>query len=401
MLAQVILVTRLLGLVNGEQPFQVQPNPDVRSVEIRVDGKTVAKANHVILNFGPELTPHELTVIAYGENGNEIARDTQLINLGRPAAEVAITFDDDRRPVVHWEHLAARKPKRVTMTLDGKPFAAGEKLPPMNDSQLHVLKADVAFEDGVTASKELVFGGVYSEQMPAELTAMMTQSSGECLQLRGERVRAAAVEKPEAVVLFVQGANTRIAHDRLRLPGQSRVIWRVLHQPYMLEDAQMGHVWPVSRRVEKPGTPVVTDLFIKTDLMSGKVGTFSMLTGPGLNAKSQRFADAVAVAGVQALRGGKRRAVVLVLTGDKDESKLSAAVVRRYLQRIGVPLYVWSLVSATPKLTDEWGPITEVTSMERLREATAKLREELDRQRIAWLPIAPLEARHVQPCAAD
>src|SRR5215212_644842 len=106
----------------------------------------------------------------------------------------------------------------------------------------------------------------------------------------------------------------------------------------------------------------------------------------------QRLADAVAVAGVQALGGAKRRAVVLVLGDEPDESRHAPDVVRRYLQRIGVPLRVWSLVGVRPSMKVTWGEVLDVSNPDRLRIATEDLRKLLNEQRIAWLPLEPMDA---------
>ena len=42
MLAEILIVTRLLGLVTGKQPFEAQVPANVRAVEVVSDGKTLA-----------------------------------------------------------------------------------------------------------------------------------------------------------------------------------------------------------------------------------------------------------------------------------------------------------------------------------------------------------------------
>ena len=410
MLAELILVTRLLGLVSGEHPITVQADSSVRAVDIVVDGKTLTTLRgdpwRTVLNFGQELAPHELTAIAYDANGTEVGRDTQLVNLARPPAEAIIALDrqDGKlRATVRWQHIAAEVPEKIEIKLDGKTIATGQAsvtLPAVEPTTVHVLQADVVFPRGAVASKELVFGGQYSEQVPSELTAVLAHSTSDCFQLGGTTVRAAAVEKPDAFVLFVRGSDADLGRRRLRLPGAgSRETGQMMHIPFMLEKTQMRYIWPTSREIRTDETEAVTNLFSRSEMVSGKWGTQRMLTlYPGPATKSQRFADAVAVAGVQALAGAKRRAVVLVLTGERDDSRHSPAVVRRYLERIGVPLLVWSIVGDDPKDAAEWGEVTNISNADRLRRATVKLREELESQRIAWLPIEPLETRRVRPC---
>jgi hypothetical protein len=109
--------------------------------------------------------------------------------------------------------------------------------------------------------------------------------------------------------------------------------------------------------------------------------------------KSPRFADAVAVAATEALREPRRRAVVLVLAGEADTSRYQPATVRRFLERIGVDLHVWT---ATPRRTDDrWGEAEDISNAKKLAAAVARLQQDLDRQRVAWLPVTPYDALHV------
>src|SRR5688572_18313244 len=114
MLAQLVLVTRLLGLVDGEQPIDVQVDASVRRVELTIDDEKAATLTgppwRAIVNFGPELAPHRLTAIAYDAKDNELGRDTQLVNLARPPAEAQLSIDKDPksgrlRANVRWQHI--------------------------------------------------------------------------------------------------------------------------------------------------------------------------------------------------------------------------------------------------------------------------------------------------------
>ncbi|HEX2121037.1 MAG TPA: hypothetical protein VHL59_05275, partial [Thermoanaerobaculia bacterium] len=142
----------------------------------------------------------------------------------------------------------------------------------------------------------------------------------------------------------------------------------------------------------------VSNLFLRSELTDGGWGTARFLTriGGPKNAKNERFADAVAVSGVLTLAAPQRRAVVLVVGGERDFSRHSARDVRRYLERIGVPLYVWSLAGLREDVIEAWAPVVSIANATALRDATKALRDDLDRQRIAWLPVGPLEALRVE-----
>jgi hypothetical protein len=73
----------------------------------------------------------------------------------------------------------------------------------------------------------------------------------------------------------------------------------------------------------------------------------------------------------------------------------SPAVVRRYLQRIGVPLRVWSLTGPRPDLAESWGEVRDVSTQAGLLTATVEVRNDLESQRVAWLPVQALDAFHI------
>jgi hypothetical protein len=131
----------------------------------------------------------------------------------------------------------------------------------------------------------------------------------------------------------------------------------------------------------------------------GTLGLLARIAGPDVT-KLPRRADAVAAAAVHALKGGRRRAVVLVLGDDvSDASRHTPATVRRYLESIGVPFFVWSVAGKTPELEATWGPIEDISSPPALQYATERLRKNLERQRIAWVSVDPIAALQVTATA--
>jgi hypothetical protein len=109
------------------------------------------------------------------------------------------------------------------------------------------------------------------------------------------------------------------------------------------------------------------------------------------------FADAAGVAGLNAIIGGNRRAVVVVLDHQKDSSAHDPASIRAYLSSVGVPLYVWSVTGPRPELQSAWGEIDDISTPARLRAATDRLRADLETQRVAWLATDAVAALRVQP----
>jgi hypothetical protein len=215
----------------------------------------------------------------------------------------------------------------------------------------------------------------------------------------GETLRPVAVEEGPGELLVVRAPQSPAAFDFL---GRTR-----LRQGSFLSydkgtflsdekgkggidslrhDMQLGpldrirFIHPDARRYGS--ADVVSELFPSSqDFTVAEGGLFWLLSrvvqeiGPEV-----RLADAVAVAGLQALTANHRRAVLLVLDGTTpDASRYDPAIVRRYLAAIHVPLYVWS-VRATP-----WGEVQDVSSFSSLRKAFDRLAADLASQRIVWL----------------
>ena len=105
------------------------------------------------------------------------------------------------------------------------------------------------------------------------------------------------------------------------------------------------------------------------------------------DAREFRYADAVAVAGLQAAGSRRARAVVLIIGADyHDASALTPAGARAYLDQVGVPLYVWRLrdEQTMPAASRAWGESVDISTPERFRSAARDLASRLARQRIAW-----------------
>jgi hypothetical protein len=137
-----------------------------------------------------------------------------------------------------------------------------------------------------------------------------------------------------------------------RLPQFDRDASR--HEMALEAEDRLRFIWPMPRSLaSSPGS----QLFDRSrDFPGSEGGVAWLLTRvehPEQHPPSANLADAAAVAGLEAAASGSRRAVVLVLGEEKlDRSRYSPAAVRRYLEAIRVPLFVWSLRSlATQTLT--------------------------------------------------
>jgi len=413
-LAEVVFASRILGLVAGMQHVEIQTEAHVRSVEVLRDGTPVTTLRgapwRATVDFGPELQPHELTVIARDAEGREVGRDTQPVNVARPPAEIGVVLDRSETgqvtATIRTGHYAHRDPSRVNVKLDGRLVRKGRatgaiQLGSVDASTIHVLEVEVTFPDGVRARKEVVFGGQagFAEQMPAELTAVgvrqranvdkVSKPAPDCFRLGETPLAVSTVERGEAMALFIfngerglgrrVGASSKLHDGLFAMPGTS------LHV-----------VAPVPRRVERKGGE--TRMFDSLTV-DGTRGTRRLLvTFARTPVGAARIADAAGAAGLIALREGARRVVVLVI-GDRaspDQSAHHPVTLRRYLERVGVPLRVWSLVGPLPELNELWGEVTDVSTPPALLAATEELRNELESQRVAWIPVGPVQAVRVQ-----
>jgi len=157
---------------------------------------------------------------------------------------------------------------------------------------------------------------------------------------------------------------------------------------------QLQVQWPVSREVpDIEGTNILFEASRTYQGMGVSLGFLLLQVGyPEQSFKPRQYADAVSVAALQAAASGSRRAVVLVLgKSDREESTLDRASVRRFLARLRVPFYVWSLAGAQPGVpAAAWGAFEDISHVQAFRLAVDRLRRDLDSQSIVWV-----EGRHL------
>ena len=409
LLAEIVFATRILGLAAGEQHVAVQVDSEVRKVEVQRNGERVATMTappwRTVVDLGPELRPQELSVVAFDANGYERGRDTQTLNVAHPPAELGILLDRDANDrvtaTIRWSHFAHEDPRNVEVKLDGRAIGKGRAksvfpLGVVDASTIHVLGVEATFPEGIRSRREVVFGGGYSEQLPAELTPVAVrqrrEASGPAKCFRsGDKIlpNATIEEGPGSALFILNGGRSKTRNE----PPAHRT-----ESLFRITNAEIRIVHPVAQRVEHAGGS--TRLF-DSNVISGINGTQRLMMVARTPYGIARIADAVGSAALRALRGGQRRVVVVVIGHDPavDQSLNSPAVVRRYLERVGVPLRVWSLTGPRPDLADTWGEVQDVSTSAGLLAATDDLRKELDSQKLAWLPVAPLEAFRVSATA--
>jgi hypothetical protein len=376
--------------------------------QVRLSGSRIWKQD---VDFGPEYSPHELVARAYDTKGKEIALARQWINLPRPPAEVEILLETDKsgRAIaakLAWASRMGPKPTSVALSFDGSLLlidaARRAPLPAYDASLPHVLSAQVEFPGDIRGHADRVLGGGAADEAGSNLTAIPVRSpteqppSVESLQGKfrknGEALRVMAVERGPALVMLVRDpAESKEAFKRF---GAYNRRLAQIETRLEIED-RIQLVWPLATEV--PDQNASNVIFDATQAIHG-VDTnflFALLHTGSSTAKTteRRFADAVAVAGIAASGSGSRRAVVLALgESEQDHSSRTAASIRHYLERINVPLYVWSLApekaSAPPAAA--WGQFDDISSVVKLHQAANRVQNDLRRQSIVWL-----EGRHL------
>jgi hypothetical protein len=416
---QVVFLSLFLGLVTGMQSVSLRVDPAVKSVRVELGGHEAGKLTGapwtLKVDFGKELIPRELVAIGYDAKGLEIARASQLTNLSPPPAQLDIVVHREPQQPIEVElvgrHRIHKRVEEAKLLLDGKEIKVSRnfraRLPELESKHTHVLSAEVQFEDGLIARRDVVLEGEFSRSTGYELSGVLVSLTGKepaslegCFSMDNTPIRASGIEKTDALVIMVKDPESRDLLARLLIDGNRTDL-------NLDPDISERMLWPVARPFNAPGEPVAIAFPQSNDRGWSQTGTsravasvrwlLTLGLSPRPDASEPRqYADAIAVAGMSARDRGQRRAVVLLLGKKADQSLYSANVVRRYLEETGVPLVVWSPDGPRPDLAASWGAIEDVSTVNGLVAATAKLNQLLARQRIVWLAADALTALHAK-----
>jgi hypothetical protein len=334
---------------------------------------------------------------------------------------------------VSWETVAEEmRPIEANVTLDGEPIEVASlerfALPRPAGDGLHFLQVDLQFAGGISAHTQVVYGGTYLDEAGSELTAVpVVFTKGKARNpdelegwfLRnGLPQRVVAVEKGPAEVIVVRVDSVREATADLggqsfgigssvvgasgggsavegSMPsgsGATASTSEINSKALAFGPEQrLRFLLPQSREVQH-GQVTHRAFVISPRLTSKQGGLFWALTrdyyAPGMSS-TERVADAVAVAGMRAAWGNRRRAVVLAVSGEvEDQSVLSAEKVRNYLRTLDVPLFVWHFESDQPAPAGQlaaWPEPERIRSFQDLKRAVRTLQKRLDDQRVVWI----------------
>ena len=409
-------LTLLLGLTIGPQKVEVSVSGPVAAVELQLDGAPVARLEHApwlaTVDLGADLSPHELIARALSPAGEELSRARQWINLPRPPAEIEILLERDASGKATAARLApvslvGPKPVLLLAAFDDKPLAVREggrvDLPAYDSGTTHLLTATAEFSNGVLARRDAVLGGAAAIEASAELTGVPVRVTGRppnaaaaagWFVKNGEPLSLVAFEHSGAQILIVRDLTIDEARARV---GSRETRSRSLAGKPIAEAIAAGarldredrarFLWPVVQ--VSWGGDLRTELFESShDFLLKDEALPWLLThieDPHPATGPPRYADAVAVAGLQAAASRGRRAVILVLGSQSaDGSHLSPDAARRYLERLRVPLFVWSLAGPSGPAAG-WGEHEDVSNPSLLRRACNRVKDALETQWIAWL----------------
>ncbi len=445
----VTFLTLFLGLFYGRHPVELAAEPPVDRVELLLDGERVGldavAPFRFDVDFGAELAPHRLTAIGRDADGAEVARATRDVNLvpREVGLELALERGDDGQPRaarLEWRSVDRSPPQTLVLWLDGEPLAipaGGEAvpervpLPALDLDDIHFLTAEVYFATGTVARAERVFGGELGREIDTDNTAVAVevearrrlrrpeQAAG-LVRVGDEPTRVLAVEHGPAELVIVR---ERSSHRELSL--LSATLQAVLFGPLSFgewDEDRLYLVGPAPRHLFLGASEQA--LYTVSPALPGSRGNLIYwLVNESYDPEAfslQELPAAVAMAGMVAVTAARPRAVLVTLGPEAPPIEPGEGKrVRRFLERLQVPLEVWyvqrdgselsreerklaerrreAAIAAgepPPPTRDEslaavrraWGePVEDIGTLDALTDATRALRERLARQRILWI----------------
>lgn len=356
-------ITLLLGLAVGPQTVEVDVQVPATHVELRLDGRQVARINgepwRARVDFGARLEPRRLEALAFDTSGKQVDSALQIVNYARRNYEAVLLLgasdEEGGRPgSVVWEALLDRKPKSIELTLDGREIAVNKtgafELPPQDLGRVHSLSAVLSFANGHSAQADLVFGGVYGEQVSSALTAVPLlappehplpppEEMADWFWSAGRKLNVFAKPKAGLRLMIVRDPDLRDElHDLVPELARHK---RMPPRPVVGSKDSVRFV-PISTMARHPGH------FRAVEVTPPKLrfGLWDLISRSyprqPVRGKRELWA-AVAAAGLGAVEGDHRRAVLVLLPRKpRDDGAISASQAIGYLRSVRAPHFIWA-----------------------------------------------------------
>jgi hypothetical protein len=439
----IAFITLFLGIATGVHTVELSAASAVARVELYVDGTKSADVGPpftATIDLGPEIAPRELVAVAFDATGNRLGEARQHVNRATSDAEAGFALERDGTGRVlaarlFWRCPVSPKPTVVSVSLDGRPLEVANPeripIPSHGAGSEHILVADLTFDGGLTATAVASFGGRNRGDEAKELTALPVRLSPGArfprkadrmdgwFQLDGRGLAVAAVEEGPVEIVFVMAGRAaedlmRLATDLVRADEDRREVERLTagriapqfgrpaggdfaiprpsrRSPALALELPAGSRFHFTRTTPRviAGPREVTWAFPTSAVFTPRDGTFLHLGKDVFRSEEPsppRIAEAIAASGLAATRRERRRAVVLLLGTDaRDTGNLDAPRVRRYLERLRVPLHVWRVALMEPPAAKDWPGAAEAVTTDSLGRAMDILRTDLASQRVVWV----------------
>ncbi len=398
----------LVGLVVGIHPIELAVTGPVCRVEIHLAGEEVAEIRgapwKTTIDLGPTVKPALLEARAYDKDGHILGRDLQWINMPRARADAVLIprLDPDGKVIgahLQWNSAEFLKPRKTTFRLDGKTVDHDSKLSvdltDVDHSTLHVLDVEIRFPDHVSVHEQLVFGKGYSTDLDLHLTAVPIfvdnpdsfpppEGLAGWFEANGKSIEVSDVEKGTAQLMIVRGSSVDAPIEALL--SKLEEIEPEGHRDLLSEDVSFQVIGTIPTGGPRGNARLFPFSRPKIFGHKGLAAELERARFGNLQFGIHRRADAVALAGLEAAGSNQRRVVLLILDQDPDDASAhSPSEVRSYLEALRVPLLVFDVGGASPA-AEAWRPVDEVVDPKRWLSSVKWLQEDLDSQRIIWLP---------------
>lgn len=406
--------TLLLGLFVGSRTVAFATAENVATIDLMIDGRVVeqmAVANgsaSAPVEFGEDLLPRRVRAIGRDQEGEEVAIAERWINLPHGEIEAALILrGDSTSPTsasIIYSSLSREEPRLsgFTVTVDGQQVNSNDPhnipLPRLPGDRVRLLRSTLDFENGERIHLARLFGRGFTDEVDARLQPIRVQqlenaspaqnTIGDCLP---PAARVIAVENEEPLVFVVRDLTAlaplrqMLGLEHARGSNRIKLERRVSRLAPLRSGQSIVQVWPLAATTSRDGIRVDTfpssePVHPKQAGMAGVMLETFRIPQP----QPQRLSDAVAVAGLRAFSSGRPSAVVLLLgPGTRDRSVFTAETVRRYLEALQVPFYVWGIANASS--SSPWGESVSLQSLSDLEGVVARLADELADQKVVWV----------------